>query len=66
MLKSNLSRNKAFIPPTELILKLKMKRLSSLSSIVMFSAAAGLVLKKWFAPHDIVLDLSGEDYDMYL
>ncbi|HEY4650976.1 MAG TPA: hypothetical protein VIG72_06155 [Pontibacter sp.] len=43
-----------------------MKRLSTISSLLLIGTTFGFLMKGWLTPHDLHLDLSDEDIHMYL
>ncbi|WP_262914578.1 hypothetical protein [Pontibacter vulgaris] len=43
-----------------------MKRLSTISSLFLLGTTFGFIMKGLLTPHNIEIDLSDEDYHLYL
>jgi len=43
-----------------------MKRLSTISSLLLIGTTFGFFMKGWLTPQDIEIDLTDEDVHMYL
>ncbi|MER2998264.1 hypothetical protein [Pontibacter populi] len=43
-----------------------MKRLSTISSLLLIGTSFGFFMKSWLTPHDMHLDLSDEEVHLYL
>ncbi|WP_347159105.1 hypothetical protein [Pontibacter chitinilyticus] len=43
-----------------------MKRLTTLSSLLLLGTTVGLLVKNWLAPGNLQIDLREEEYHLYL
>ncbi|WP_255481061.1 hypothetical protein [Pontibacter sp. Tf4] len=43
-----------------------MKRISTISSLLLIGTTFGFLMKGWLTPHDLQIDLSDEDVHLYL
>ncbi|CAM3598215.1 hypothetical protein POKO110462_11340 [Pontibacter korlensis] len=43
-----------------------MRQFASISSLLLLSTSVALVVRNWLAPSNISIDLSDEDYHLYL
>ncbi|WP_257791733.1 hypothetical protein [Pontibacter actiniarum] len=43
-----------------------MKSISAISSMLLVGTTVGLFIKSWLAPSTIEIDLTGEEYHLYL
>ncbi|WP_299757340.1 hypothetical protein [uncultured Pontibacter sp.] len=43
-----------------------MRQFASISSVLLLGTSVALFVKKWLAPADINIDMTDEDYHLYL